>query len=115
MEDGSYDDLKQLDIASIATNILEVPIPFSSLGIFHPVFHMSDNIVELPQKMLSNLIQLERYIEEYCQESSQPSWCESQLIDLHSQLEDFSLQTEEMLKNQNTKDGLKSQIEERDS
>ena len=45
LEDGSFDDLKQLDLASIATNILEVPIPFSSLGIFHPIFHMSDDMV----------------------------------------------------------------------
>jgi hypothetical protein len=39
LEDGTYDDLKQLDIATIASNLLEVPIPFSSLGIFHPVFY----------------------------------------------------------------------------
>ena len=48
LERKSFDDVKQLDIATIVSNILEIPIPFSSLGVFHPIFHMSDNMVELP-------------------------------------------------------------------
>ena len=48
LERNSFDDVKQLDIATIVSNILEIPIPFSSLGVFHPIFHMSDNMVELP-------------------------------------------------------------------
>jgi len=35
--------------------MLEIPIPFSSLGIFHPLFHMSENMLELPQRTLANL------------------------------------------------------------
>ena len=45
---GSFEDLKQLDIASIATHILGVPTPFSSLGIFHPAFYMSSDLKQLP-------------------------------------------------------------------
>ena len=84
IEKRSFDDLKQLDIATIACNILEVPIPFSSLGIFHPLFHMSENMVELPQRMLANIIQLNTYIDEYCAASPSLSWCEEQLADFHA-------------------------------
>ena len=50
----SYTDFKQLDIASVASHLLQVPVPFSSVGIFHPLFHMED-LEHLPLKMLSNL------------------------------------------------------------
>ena len=55
MQKKTFEDLKQLDLASIASSLLEVTTPFSSLGIFHPVFLMSENMLDLPRKMLSNL------------------------------------------------------------
>ena len=42
LQENSFDDLKLEDIASIASNMLNIPIPFSSLGFFHPLFFMSD-------------------------------------------------------------------------
>jgi len=75
LERETFDDLKQLDLAGIASNMLQVPTPFSSLGIFHPLFHMSANMLELPQIMLSNLYQLDRYVDEYCQQNPM-EWCE---------------------------------------
>jgi len=51
--DDSFLKLKQLDIASIASHLLDQPIPFSSLGILHPMF--GGSLKSLPYKMLGNL------------------------------------------------------------
>ena len=95
LDTQSFENLKQLDIASIASNILEVPIPFSSLGVFHPVFHMSENMLDLPQRMLANLFQLNNFIDEYCGgggpgEKMLFDWCEDIILDFEQKLIDFS-------------------------
>ena len=52
-KDESYRNLKQLDIASISSHLLNQPVPFSSLGVLHPIF--GGSIETLPFKMLGNL------------------------------------------------------------
>jgi len=66
MVEGSFGDLKQTDLASIASSILGVPVPFSSLGIFHPAFFMLSDVKQMPNTFLDNINQLDRYIQEYC-------------------------------------------------
>jgi len=66
MIEGSYGDLKQTDLASIVSSILGIPIPFSSLGIFHPAFFMISDVKQMPNSFLANINQLDRYISEYC-------------------------------------------------
>lgn len=40
LETYAMEDFKQIDIPSIATSLLGVPIPFSNLGVFNPLFYM---------------------------------------------------------------------------
>ena len=47
LESHLYEDTKQLDIVSIAANLLEIPVPFSSLGILNPLFLMSESTIEV--------------------------------------------------------------------
>jgi hypothetical protein len=76
---------------------------------------MSEDMVELPQRMLSNLIQLEKYIDEYCTITPSLQWCEEQLGDMQAVIEGFSMKVSKIVESQGTKDGLPSQIEERDA
>lgn len=62
--------------------------------------------------MLSNLVQLEKYIDEYCALISN-TWCEEQIADLQAVIETFTNKVSSL--DMSTKDGLPSQIEERDA
>lgn len=76
--------MKQLDIASIASYLLQQPTPFSSLGIMHPIF--ADSVDIMPNQMLENLKQMHTYILEYCTQSPQLSWCENEIEDFEVQI-----------------------------
>lgn len=89
-EDVSYTMLKQLDIASIASHFLEQPVPFSSLGIMHPIFFNGANKEELPYMMLSNLKQIQSYIEEYCNQNPSTSWCDNEIMEFSNQINEYS-------------------------
>jgi len=102
LADKSVKSLKQLDISSIASFILEQPVPFSSLGILHPLLHMSDNISELPWKMLGNLKQIQAYIDQYCEESPGLSWCELQIHQLEIFIDDMALKLSQLKKGEDT-------------
>jgi hypothetical protein len=47
--------MKQLDIAPIASYLLNQPVPFSSLGFMHPIFSPTNTVEQLPFMALSNL------------------------------------------------------------
>lgn len=89
LETYTFDDIKLIDIASIVSNMLDIPIPFSSLGIYHPLFLMSPDLKELPQRMINNLYQIKGYITEYCQQQKHLSWCEPQKQDLSDRILGF--------------------------
>lgn len=81
-------DFKQIDIPSVASNIMNLPVPFSSLGIFSPLFYMDDDLLGLLDRMMLNLKQIETYIKEYCTVTH--DWCEEQLSDLSHSIEMFA-------------------------
>lgn len=55
LETYVMEDFKQIDIPSIATNLLDVPVPFSNLGIFNPLFYMHEDLSGLPEVMMKNV------------------------------------------------------------
>ena len=46
--------LKQADIASIGAALLNIPPPFSSIGIMHPIFSQSKELIDALGVMRSN-------------------------------------------------------------
>ena len=66
--------IKQADIAPIGSSLLNLPSPFSSIGIMHPFFSLSDDLDKVMDEMRSNIEQFYNYIRTYCSETSQP-WC----------------------------------------
>ena len=71
----ALDDMLLQDVASTASVILGLPLPFSSLGFQNPLLFL-DPIVELPASMLANLAQIERYVQEYCATEAGIAWCD---------------------------------------
>lgn len=51
----AFDDMSLHDVASIASNLLDLPVPFSSLGILHPALSPDSSPKQLPSRMLANL------------------------------------------------------------
>ena len=47
--------IKQVDLAAIGAELTNVPIPFSNLGIIHPVFARTDNLNEAVTVMRQNI------------------------------------------------------------
>jgi hypothetical protein len=73
--------LKQLDLPSIATAILDLPIPFSSVGVLGPHFYMSNDMVSLYNRMLMQIEQQLAYVTSYCSESGD-YWCAGKIAKL---------------------------------
>ena len=72
-------------------------------------------MLELPQIMLSNLYQLDRYVDEYCQQNPM-EWCEVQLLEFHAKLDKFETQVSELVLSSKADSALsKAQQEERDA
>lgn len=59
-------NVKQVDLASFASSILGLTIPFQNLGVLHPYFFLDPNLRSLSETMKEHLKQLLVYIEEYC-------------------------------------------------
>ncbi len=70
--------MKQVDIASIGAMLLNVPYPFSNLGIGHPAFGKTDNLKEVAAAIRDNIEQVHVYIEAYCKETG-ADWCDFEL------------------------------------
>lgn len=62
--------LKLSDLPSIVSVILDVPQPFSNLGVFHPIFANTNNVNRAHEMFLDNIIQIRDYLKEYCQVTS---------------------------------------------
>ncbi len=50
--DNLTGDLKQLDMASILSSLLDTLIPFENLGVLHPYLAISSDILEVEKRML---------------------------------------------------------------
>ena len=50
--------VKITDLASILSVLLDIPFPFSNLGVVHPVFVPTNTVKEAHSKMLENLEQI---------------------------------------------------------
>ena len=62
--------IKQVDLATIGAELTNVPIPFSNLGIIHPVFVQGDNLQDVVKAMRKNIAQVDTYLTAYCKETS---------------------------------------------
>ncbi|TNV84606.1 hypothetical protein FGO68_gene1923 [Halteria grandinella] len=82
-------DIKQLDLPSIATAILDLPIPFSNVGVLYPSLYMLNDIKQLYKRMLMQMEQLSLYVQAYCNESHD-YWCKHKVIDMKVALQDFT-------------------------
>ena len=47
--------LKQADIAPIGSSLLNIPTPFSNVGITHPFFSLSSDLEHAMNEMRSNI------------------------------------------------------------
>lgn len=80
--------IKQSDIAAIVSMLLDLPFPFSNLGVIHPVFYPGNSLSEVHNMFLKNLEQFENYISVYCKEN-QMEWCEEQIKDFETNMKQF--------------------------
>jgi hypothetical protein len=54
--------VKITDVASILTQILDLPFPFSNMGVGHPVFSPTSDISQVHKKFIDNLTQMNGFI-----------------------------------------------------
>lgn len=54
--------MKLSDIAAIVSNILNLPIPFSNLGVLHPALVQTNNVYQLKTLYEQNLNQVYDYL-----------------------------------------------------
>ena len=80
--------MKQVDVAAIGSMILNVPYPFSNLGIGHPAFGKSDDLKEVAADLRDNIEQVHLYIEAYCAETS-ADWCDFELDSFKTDLKEI--------------------------
>lgn len=80
--------VKQSDLASILSMLLDLPFPFSNIGVIHPVFYPGKSLSEVHNLFLKNLEQFENYINVYCKEN-QMEWCEEEIKDFETNLKQF--------------------------
>lgn len=83
--DGS---LKLADLPSIVSTILDLPFPFSNLGVFHPIFANSHSLYKTHEKFVQNIVQINTYLKHYCSETSQ-FWCDQEMTSFDEQLNEF--------------------------
>ena len=58
--------LKLSDIPAIVSTILDLPFPFSNLGVFHPAFVNFNSLYKTHEKFVLNIVQINTYLKEYC-------------------------------------------------
>lgn len=68
--------LKNVDVASIVSLLLDTAFPFSNFGTLHPVLSPTGDIDYLHDKMVANVNQMSNYIKEYCDLRGK-YWCSS--------------------------------------
>lgn len=80
--------IKQVDLAAIVSVLLDLPFPFSNLGVFHPAFYPHDDINQVHSAFMKNLDQFETYLKGYCSATKQ-SWCEEEIKQFAGKMKEF--------------------------
>lgn len=58
--------VKITDAAAILSGMLDLPFPFSNVGVMHPALAPDDDIQRLHFKYIENLKQINDFVQEYC-------------------------------------------------
>ena len=77
--------IKQVDLAPIVSQLLDLPLPYSNLGIGHPAFALTNSLGEIHANFVSNLEQMKTYLEAYCGKTQQV-WCEGEIADFEDKI-----------------------------
>jgi len=70
--------LKQADLASIGSVLFNTPMPFSNIGVTHPIFTRSDDLGRAVEDMRENVKQIHNYLKVYC-DQAKSGWCSTEL------------------------------------
>jgi phosphatidylinositol glycan class O len=54
--------IKQVDLAAIVSVLLDIPFPYSNLGVFHPAFYPHTRLANVHTALIKNLKQMETYL-----------------------------------------------------
>ena len=79
---------KQADIAPIGSLLLNVPFPFSNIGLAHPIFTQSADLAAAVDTVRANLEQIYTYVEASCA-LTYLHWCDQELADFKRDLDAF--------------------------
>jgi len=82
--------MKQADIAPIGASLLNIPTPFSNIGITHPIFSQSDDLEKATEVMRANIEQIYKYMVAYCDETNS-IWCTSELATFEADIVQMDL------------------------
>jgi phosphatidylinositol glycan class O len=58
--------VKLSDLPAMVSVLLDLPFPFSNLGVFHPIFAYTNNIKRVHELYIENLEQIYTFVSEYC-------------------------------------------------
>lgn len=83
--------MKQADIAPIGSTLLNIPTPFSNIGITHPIFTQSEDLTQAVQVMRANIEQIYKYMVAYCDKTNSV-WCSSELATFESDMVQMDLE-----------------------
>ena len=81
-------EMKQSDLASIVSSLLDLPLPFSNVGVFHPAFFPHHDLRKVHAAFMKNLEQFQTYVEAYCAATEQ-KWCADEISSFAANLTDF--------------------------
>lgn len=81
--------MKILDVPSIVTAVLDLPVLFSSTGVLYPYFYPTGNVTELYSRMIMQLEQIQNYVKVYC-DGVKEYWCKDKIANLTQHTEKFS-------------------------
>ena len=81
-------EMKQSDLVSIVSNLLDLPLPFSNVGVFHPAFYPHSDLKNVHSAFMKNLEQFQNYVEAYC-EATEQNWCEEEIKSFAANMTEF--------------------------
>lgn len=81
-------NVKQVDLAPTLSVLLDLPFPYSNVGVFHPAFAPSANLRSLYTLYMKNMEQVQQYLQAYCQATNQ-YWCAEETRSFKAAVEEF--------------------------
>jgi hypothetical protein len=58
--------VKLSDLPAMVSVLLDLPFPFSNLGVFHPIFAYTNSVKRVHELYIDNLEQIFTFVNEYC-------------------------------------------------